>query len=95
MKSVRLDIEGLNEKETQDKIKNQLEGIIGVQDIFLSAGQTYLNVNYDERTTEKEIHSHLQNNGYNVANIVPLNEAVSSNSLDINKTGHIDGKAKD
>jgi len=67
--SIRLYIEGLEQDETQEKVKNQLENIIGVQEVSLSAGQIYLDVNYDEQTSDKEINNHLQNNGYNIMDI--------------------------
>lgn len=73
MNCIRLNIEGLQLNETQDKVKDQLEGIIGVQDVILSAGQTYLDVNYDGQTSYEEINSHLQNNGYNVEDIILVN----------------------
>lgn len=66
MKSIRLNIQGLQENEIQDKVKNQLEGLIGVHDVCLSEGQTYVDINYDEQTSDAEINSHLQNNGYKV-----------------------------
>lgn len=69
MKSVRLNIEGLEQNETQDRVKDQLEGIIGVYDVCVSEGQTYLSVNYDEQTSVQEINNHLQNNGYKVTDI--------------------------
>lgn len=66
MKSVRLNIDGLEEKETQGKVVHQLEGIIGVQDVCLSMDETFLEVAYDEATSEPEIINHLQNNGYKI-----------------------------
>jgi copper chaperone CopZ len=69
MNSIRLNIEGLEQEETQDKVRNQLENIIGVQDVCLSAGQTYVDINYDEHTSDAEINNHLQNNGYKVVDI--------------------------
>lgn len=70
MNSIRLNIEGLQQNETQDKVRNQLEGIIGVQDVCLSSGQTYVDVNYDEQTSDVEINNHLQNNGYKITDII-------------------------
>ncbi|WFR59223.1 hypothetical protein QA584_09100 [Anaerocolumna sp. AGMB13025] len=69
MNSVRLNIEGLNDDETQDRVKNQLEGIIGVQKVMLSAGQDYVDINYDDQTSSAELNNHLQNNGYKVVDI--------------------------
>lgn len=69
MNSIRLNIEGLNENETQDRVRNQLEGIIGVRDVLLSEGQTYVDINYDDDTSVAEINNHLQNNGYKVTDI--------------------------
>lgn len=69
MENVRLTIEGLQFNETQDRVKSQLEGIIGVRNVFLSEGQVYLEVNYDEQTSAQEINNHLQNNGYKVVDI--------------------------
>lgn len=66
MQSIRLNIEGLEQKETQVRVINQLEGMIGVQDISLSEDETFLDVNYDEETSDAEINNHLQNNGYKI-----------------------------
>lgn len=66
MESRRFIIDGLEQVETQDKVRNQLENIIGVQDVRLSEGQTYVDVNYDEQTSDVEIGNHLQNNGYKI-----------------------------
>lgn len=69
MNSVRFNIEGLQQNETQDKVKDQLESLIGVQDVCLSAGQTYVDVKYDEQISNIEINNHLQNNGYKILNM--------------------------
>lgn len=66
MQSTRLHIDGLQQKETQVKVINQLDGIIGVQDVNLSNDEKSLEVYYDEHTSEDEINSHLQNNGYKI-----------------------------
>jgi cation transport ATPase len=66
MNSIRFNIEGLQENETQDRVKNQLEGMIGVQRVSLSAGQDYVDINYDDQTSAAEINNHLQNNGYKI-----------------------------
>lgn len=66
MKSIRLDIDGLEQKETQDKVRNQLEGIVGVQDVCLNIDETFVDVYYDEQTSDAEINNHLQNNGYKI-----------------------------
>ncbi|OPJ59643.1 heavy-metal-associated domain-containing protein [Clostridium oryzae] len=68
MNRIRLNIEGLQENETQDKVRKQLENLSGIQDVFLSKGQTYVDINYDDRTSIEEINSHLQNNGYKIMN---------------------------
>lgn len=68
--NVRLNIEGLEFEETQSRIKNQLEGMIGVQKVDMSAGQTYVDINHDEQTSVTEINNHLQNNGYKVTDIM-------------------------
>jgi cation transport ATPase len=73
MENVRLTIEGLQFNETQDRVKNQLEGIVGVRNVFLSEGQDYLEINYDEQTSAQEINNHLQNNGYKVSDIAHWN----------------------
>jgi cation transport ATPase len=72
MNIIRLNIEGLEQNETQDRVKSQLESIIGVQNVYLSSGQTYLEVDYDEQTSDKEINNHLQNNGYKVIDMTPI-----------------------
>ncbi|PKM50397.1 MAG: heavy metal transporter [Firmicutes bacterium HGW-Firmicutes-7] len=66
MKSINLNIDGLDQKETQDKVRNQLEGMIGVQDVCLSMDESSVAVYYDEHTSEAEINNHLQNNGYKI-----------------------------
>ena len=66
MKSERIIIEGLQQMETQDKVRDQLESIIGVKSVGLIAGQTYVDVVYDEETSDIEINNHLQNNGYKI-----------------------------
>lgn len=68
--NVRLNIEGLEFEETQQRVKNQLEGLIGVHKVDMSAGQTYVDINHDEQTTVAEINTHLQNNGYKVTEIM-------------------------
>ncbi|WP_099469473.1 hypothetical protein [Konateibacter massiliensis] len=65
---IRLEIDGLEFEETQDRVRNQLEGIVGVQNVSLSEGQDYVDINYDEQTSMEEIDSHLKNNGYKVTN---------------------------
>lgn len=70
LNNVRLNIEGLGFEETQNRVKNQLEGLVGVQKVDMSAGQTYVDINHDEQTTVSEISSHLQNNGYKVTEII-------------------------
>lgn len=72
MNSIRLNIEGLEQNETQDRVKNQLENIIGIQNVYLSSGQTFLELDYDDQTSDKEINNHLQNNGYKVTEITPI-----------------------
>lgn len=66
MNSIRLWIDGLEFMETQDKVRDQLEGIIGIRNVCFSAGQNYVDIDYDEQTSLSEINSHLQNNGYKV-----------------------------
>jgi hypothetical protein len=67
---VRFNIDGLNENETQARVRDQLEGIVGVSEVFLSEGQNYVDVNYDDQTSVSEINNHLQNNGYKVTDIM-------------------------
>lgn len=67
--NVRMNIEGLEFNETQDKVRNQLEGIVGVENVSLSEGQNYVDIIYDEQTSTAEIDSHLKNNGYKVIDI--------------------------
>ena len=70
MQSIRFNIDGLEENETQDRVRNQLEGIVGVHDVFLSKGQNYIDINFDEQTSVPELNNHLQNNGYKVTDII-------------------------
>jgi len=69
MKSMRISIDGLEQMETQDKVRDQLESVIGVQNVGMSAGQTYVDVDYDEQTSDIELNNHLQNNGYKIISI--------------------------
>jgi copper chaperone CopZ len=69
MNSIRFIIDGLEQNETQERVKNQLEGIIGVNEVCMSTGQTYVDVNYDDQTSRNEINNHLQNNGYKVIDV--------------------------
>lgn len=68
--NARINIEGLEFNETQDRVKSQLEGMIGIQDVSLSEGQNYVDLVYDEQTSASEIDSHLKNNGYKVIHIL-------------------------
>ncbi|QHQ63219.1 hypothetical protein Ana3638_22600 [Anaerocolumna sedimenticola] len=70
MQSIRFNIDGLEENETQDKVRNQLEGVVGVHDVFLSKGQNYVDINFDEQTSVPELNNHLQNNGYKITDII-------------------------
>lgn len=70
MSQIRITIDGLEQNETQERVRRQLEGIIGIHNACTSAGQDYIEVNYDERTSVAEINSHLQNNGYKVIDIL-------------------------
>ncbi len=63
---LRLDIDGLELEETQNKVRNQLEGIVGVRSVEVSKGQNYVSINYDDQTSSTEIYNHLQNNGYKI-----------------------------
>lgn len=70
MNSIRFNIDGLEDNETQDKVKNQLEGMIGVHEVAFSNGQNYVDINFDDQTSIPELNNHLQNNGYKVTDIV-------------------------
>jgi copper chaperone CopZ len=70
MNSVRFNVDGLEDNETQDRVKNQLEGIIGVKDVCTSNGQNYIDIAYDDQTSIPELNNHLQNNGYKVTEII-------------------------
>lgn len=69
MLNVRLNIDGLEETETQNRVKDQLEGIVGVRSVYVSKGQNYVDVSFDEKTSVMEINNHLQNNGYKVTDV--------------------------
>ena len=69
MQSIRFNIDGLEENETQDKVRNQLEGVVGVHDVFSSKGQNYVDINFDEQTSIPELNNHLQNNGYKITDM--------------------------
>ncbi|MPW24316.1 hypothetical protein GC105_00720 [Alkalibaculum sp. M08DMB] len=66
MQKIRLNIDGLVQKETQVRVIDQLDGIIGVQDLNLSDDEKFIEVYYDDQTSEDAINSHLQNNGYKI-----------------------------
>lgn len=66
MMNIRLEIEGLEEKETQERVRKQLEGMEGVWDVCMSREEKCVDVSYDDRTSDAEIHNHLQNNGYKI-----------------------------
>lgn len=66
MNHTRFNINGLEQPETQERVKNQLENIIGVKEVCISEGQNYVDINYDEQISEVEINNHLQNNGYKI-----------------------------
>lgn len=69
MNHIRLNIEGLQDDEIQNKVRNQLEGVTGVEKVWLSAGQNYVDINYDDQTSAAEINNHLHNNGYKVTDL--------------------------
>lgn len=66
MKSIKLNIEGLEEKETQDKVRDQLVGLRGVKEVGISTDESFVDVIYDDQTSDAEISNHLQNNGYKI-----------------------------
>jgi len=70
MESIRLIIDNLEVQETQDRVKSQLENVIGVKRVDLSAGQNYVDISISEETSSAEIHNHLQNNGYRVTDVI-------------------------
>lgn len=70
MERIRMIIDNLEEKETQDRVRSQLENVIGVKRVDLSAGQNYVDINISEETSSAEIHNHLQNNGYKVTDVI-------------------------
>lgn len=53
MKNIRLNTEGLQEHEKQSMIKDQLDSL-GAHDVFLSEGQSYVDINYIETTSAAE-----------------------------------------
>lgn len=70
MQNIRLNIDGLEDNETQDKVKKQIEGIVGVGKVNVSNGQDYVDIQFDEQTSSSEISNHLQNNGYKVTDML-------------------------
>lgn len=70
MKSVRLNIEGLEDIETQNRVKNQLKSLNGVKEVNFSVDEKYVDVTYDRDVTSAHINNHLQNNGYKVNDLV-------------------------
>lgn len=66
MKKIELNLEGLQYKDSRDKIKNQLQWLNGVQDICMDVDHKSVNVTYDWPATEVEIKGCLENNGFKV-----------------------------
>ena len=40
-----------------------------MKSVGLSAGQTYVDVTYDDQTSDIELNNHLQNNGYKIMDL--------------------------
>ncbi|MGB8455640.1 MAG: hypothetical protein WCD89_25390 [Anaerocolumna sp.] len=57
MKSVRLNTEGLQEHEKQSLIKSQLDSM-DAHAVFLSEGQSYVDINYIDHPSVTEINTH-------------------------------------
>lgn len=66
MEHLRVTIAGLENNETKERVRGQLENMIGIGDVDLSTGQNYVDISYDDRVSVAEINSHLQNNGYKI-----------------------------
>ena len=67
MSTTRFNINGLELEETQTKVRNQLESMNGVYSTLFSAGQDYVDINYDdEQITPSDLSGHLQKNGYKI-----------------------------
>ena len=66
MKKTKLCIEGIVDKETQDRVIHQLYSMNGIRDAQLSGDKKAIEVIYDEQTSSEGINNHLQNNGYKI-----------------------------
>ncbi|RBP57956.1 hypothetical protein DES36_12628 [Alkalibaculum bacchi] len=66
MKKTRLCIDGIVDKETQDRVIHQLYNMNGIREAQLSSDKQAIEVIYDEKTSSEEINNHLQNNGYKI-----------------------------
>ena len=66
MKNFNFNLEGLQYKDSQDKIKNQLQRLNGVQDICLDVDHKSVNVTFDWPATEIEIKQCVENNGFKI-----------------------------
>lgn len=69
MYHAKLNVEGLESDETKIRVKRQIEGIVGVHDVAINHDENSIDVFYDDTTSDKEISSHLHNNGYKVTDI--------------------------
>lgn len=66
MKKTRLCIDGIVDKETQDRVMHQLYSMNGIREAQLSSDKQAIEVIYDEQVSSEEINNHLQNNGYKI-----------------------------
>lgn len=66
MKNFKFNLEGIQYTDSQNKVKNQLQRLNGVQDISMDIDHKLVNVTYDWPATEIEIKDCLENNGFKV-----------------------------
>lgn len=68
MRNLTLKLEGLQYGDTQNKVKNQLDRINGVQKISMNIDKKMVEITYDWPATDEEIRSCL-NNDFKIENL--------------------------
>jgi len=66
MKNLKLNLEGLQYKDSQNKVKKQLERLNGVEEICMDIDHKSVDVTFDWPATEVEIKQCIENNGFKV-----------------------------
>lgn len=66
MKNITFSLEGLQYKDTRDKVKNKLESLNGVHEVCMGINHKSVDINYDWPATDQEIKSCLDEHGFRV-----------------------------